>query len=568
MEQFVSMAPQTGGGRAQPYSDFRLVLEQVASHPNRPYFIYKSIIISNLYGVDIMDEAVEICKLRLFLKLAAQLESVDQIEPLPDIDFNIRAGNSLIGYTSFDDVRRATEATGFDFDDRAGKIEAAAQDLDKAFDLFRQQQTNLQGSIKADHKSELRSRLCKLGDQLDRFLAKDYGLKVNGSVASSDSLRKWKLTYKPFHWLIEFYGTISSGGFDAIIGNPPYVELKKVSEYTLLGFATRSCGDLYACMVEKALQLTKANSYQGMIVPISIVSTEGFKTLRRCVEVNSQLVFYSNFAERPSKLFNGVEKRLTIYLLKKIALNAAEDRKIYSSKYNRWAAEERDTLFEKLSYLNLSETTYAVSDSISKLGDSIEQKIQEKIAINAPLDLQSRKNTGHIIYYTRKLRYFIQFFDFTPKIYNNENNLIDPSELKKLCFDDQAIRDFYLAALNSSLFFWFFCSFSDVRNVNKREIDYFPCDAAKASVENLEKMSTVANELMQNFEENSEYITNNYKKYGTLSIQTFKPRLAKPIIDEIDKVLAVHYGFTDEELDFIINYDIKYRVGASLEDEG
>ena len=36
------------------------------------------------------------------------------------------------------------------------------------------------------------------------------------------------------------------------------------------------------------------------------------------------------------------------------------------------------------------------------------------------------------------------------------------------------------------------------------------------------------------------------------------------IIDETDKVLAAHYGFTEEELDFIINYDIKYRMGEEL----
>lgn len=42
---------------------------------------------------------------------------------------------------------------------------------------------------------------------------------------------------------------------------------------------------------------------------------------------------------------------------------------------------------------------------------------------------------------------------------------------------------------------------------------------------------------------------------------------SKPIIDEIDKVLADHYGFTDEELDFIINYDIKYRMGKELEND-
>ena len=41
-------------------------------------------------------------------------------------------------------------------------------------------------------------------------------------------------------------------------------------------------------------------------------------------------------------------------------------------------------------------------------------------------------------------------------------------------------------------------------------------------------------------------------------------RDSKPIIDEIDRVLAHHYGFTDEELDFIINYDIKYRMGDEL----
>jgi hypothetical protein len=48
---------------------------------------------------------------------------------------------------------------------------------------------------------------------------------------------------------------------------------------------------------------------------------------------------------------------------------------------------------------------------------------------------------------------------------------------------------------------------------------------------------------------------------------SFYPMFSKSIIDEIDKVLAKHYGFTDEELDFIINYDIKYRMGGELEGE-
>jgi hypothetical protein len=82
--------------------DFKAVLARLADHANERYFILKSIIIGNLFGVDIMEEAVEICKLRLFLKLVAQVETADQIEPLPDIDFNIRAGNTLVGFAETD----------------------------------------------------------------------------------------------------------------------------------------------------------------------------------------------------------------------------------------------------------------------------------------------------------------------------------------------------------------------------------------------------------------------------------------------------------------------------------
>ena len=54
---------------------------------------------------------------------------------------------------------------------------------------------------------------------------------------------------------------------------------------------------------------------------------------------------------------------------------------------------------------------------------------------------------------------------------------------------------------------------------------------------------------------------------GEISQDFYYVKLSKPIIDEIDKVLAKHYGFTEEELDFIINYDIKYRMGDELSGE-
>ena len=135
--------------------DFRDVLEQVKRHPSERYFILKSIVLNNLYGVDIMEEAVEICKLRLFLKLVAQLETYDQIEPLPDIDFNIRAGNTLVGFTSLDAVRQAMTVTPggqyrtlFEKEKAAlERIEEEAEIASAAFNQFRQQQTVLGGEV-------------------------------------------------------------------------------------------------------------------------------------------------------------------------------------------------------------------------------------------------------------------------------------------------------------------------------------------------------------------------------------------------------------------------------------
>lgn len=57
------------------------------------------------------------------------------------------------------------------------------------------------------------------------------------------------------------------------------------------------------------------------------------------------------------------------------------------------------------------------------------------------------------------------------------------------------------------------------------------------------------------------------RQTGRTETQSFKVSKSKPIIDEIDNILARHYGFSEEELDFIINYDIKYRMGKELNSE-
>ena len=77
----------------------------------------------------------------------------------------------------------------------------------------------------------------------------------------------------------------------------------------------------------------------------------------------------------------------------------------------------------------------------------------------------------------------------------------------------------------------------------------------------LNRLAHAARDLMADIKAHSKIQSIKYQQMGNLNIQSTYPRLSKPIIDEVDRVLAQHYGFTDEELDFIINYDIKYRMG-------
>ena len=154
-----------------------------------------------------------------------------------------------------------------------------------------------------------------------------------------------------------------------------------------------------------------------------------------------------------------------------------------------------------------------------------------------------------------------------PKIVDDAGQVRPPSELKDFSFVDKSIRDGFLAAFNSSLFYWYLTVYSDCRNLNRRELENFPLDSTKFDKVELAKLNELVHSLMADFKRNSRALPMRYEKLGTLEIQCIYPKLSKPLIDEIDRALAKHYGFTGEELDFIINHDIKYRMGGSDEEE-
>src|SRR5690606_6644071 len=97
-------------------------------------------------------------------------------------------------------------------------------------------------------KEELNNRLKQLNQELNLLLHKQ---------SAAIPYDAWLQAHQPFHWFAEFYDIIhDKGGFDVVIGNPPYVEYAKVrKEYTINSYSTLSSGNLFAFISERAKRI-------------------------------------------------------------------------------------------------------------------------------------------------------------------------------------------------------------------------------------------------------------------------------------------------------------------------
>lgn len=243
-------------------------LNESARHPSLEYYIKKRIITDNLYGVDIMEEATEIAKLRLFLALVSSAKTVNDLEPLPNIDFNIMAGNSLIGLIrvdaeGFDHLSQKEKGKGQQarlIDPVQGNLlgptvvqgnllqglaaseyQQILEDKNRSIALYKKHAFQ-----QADAELPQETRLLQLRDHIDK-LNRESQRKLNQLLLDEFSQRlgikyeqaqlvgkpqKRLLTIadidalEPFHWGYHFDRVFAQGGFDAIIANPPYETFK------------------------------------------------------------------------------------------------------------------------------------------------------------------------------------------------------------------------------------------------------------------------------------------------------------------------------------------------------
>jgi hypothetical protein len=540
-------------------------------HPNHEYFIYKSIILHNLYGVDIMHEAVEIAKLRLFLKLMGTVE-VDYdkpnlgLEPLPDIDFNIRAGNTLVGYATQHEFEELAHDK-LDFENDKQPVLDQADLVNRTYRRFKEKQLTEEYGSRSYKKAkeEVNHRLATLNEKLNRYLALSY-LPNN---YKEEDYEQWLESHQPFHWLAEFYDIIEEqGGFDVIIGNPPYVEYSKVKDkYRLIGFKTFKCGNLYAFVTEICYKLIGERGSYGMIIPLSSISTKRMNPLQKLMLHNSDRIHISNYESttHPTVLFVGAQIQLSIMIAKKGKFNTNKNPSSFITGYRRSYAEARRYLFDNVKYAGLKNSSTPVTN-LPKIADPIENKILLKF-FNQDKKLGNyfvSKETSSKSFWYRNFGnfYFKLAFIGEPK-FIVDGKQKKSSTISQVFVSEETNPEIFVSIIGSTLFYWYWVLFSDLYHLTKTDIKRFPLNINALNSLLKQKLIGLGKDLIESNYENAKWCTYN-KKSGVTCFWQFWSQPSKPIIDEIDKILADHYGFSNKELNFLQNYDIKYRMGDEL----
>lgn len=487
-------------------------LENMGKHPNKAYFIYKSIILNNLYGVDIMKEATETAKLRLFLKLVSTAnpnygkENIG-IEPLPDIDFNIKCGNTLVGYATEAEVENALTGNMLSMM-MTGEVRESILKLSMATHRYKQLQLAGGESYEQfkESKDALKSRRKSVNEILDRTLYEE--------VRELKPLDRWLADTQPFHWISEFYDIISAedgnGGFDIVIGNPPYIAKGKI-QYKLQDNSF-SAPDLYGYVINRSLNLLNNNGMHGFIVMHNIAFSNQFNQTRKLLRDKSAYCYFSFFARIPAGLFSGdVRVRNCIYIIKKDS--QCPIKQFFTTRMHRWFSESRAYLFDKLQYV-----PFELEEVIPMYFSILEKDLFANLRRFYQVRFLVDRNSQNKLYFKQSAYNWVSVTKKPAPCFESSGEEIDQSQVKAICFKKKEILDDLMLLYDGKLFFAYWLTFGDEFHVTKDDIlsmDY-PLDALTA--EDKSQLSKISNEFNEDLDGVIQYKLNAGKRVGNYNM--------------------------------------------------
>jgi len=274
-------------------------------------FHEKQTIIENcLFGVDINPNSVKICRLRLWIELLknAYYKNATELETLPNIDINIKCGNSLVSRFAIDaDLSQALKKSKWSIDSYRIAVDTYRNAESKQ---QKREMEKLIANIKSDFRSEIdnpfKKKISAARGKIDKIATeintqKNWGDKVNKQLfkdlekatanfkkleAERDDIETNKIFENAFEWRFEFPEVLNDDGtyqgFDVLIGNPPYgVSIKGIErDYLVSSISKVPDFEIYYLFIDRGYQLLKSKGQISYIIPNTILFNVFAQTYR------------------------------------------------------------------------------------------------------------------------------------------------------------------------------------------------------------------------------------------------------------------------------------------------
>jgi adenine-specific DNA-methyltransferase len=369
-------------------------------------FHEKQTLIENcLFGVDINPNSVKICRLRLWIELLknAYYKNATELETLPNIDINIKCGNSLVSRFAIDaDLSQALEKSKWTIDSyriavdtyRNAENKEQKREMVKLIDNIK---SDFRSKIETPFKKDIRDvrgkaeslaikilNLNSFGEKADKKLLIEHKKAVETLAkleTKRDDILSNKIYENAFEWRFEFPEVLNDNGdfvgFDVVIGNPPYIRQEELGEFKnhlQINYKVFTAGgDIFSYFYELSHSIMKNKGYFSFINN-TFDKTRAGKTLREFVENNFSFERYIDFTDVV------VFEEATTYPIILIAQKAIHKNNFKFFKYTKANFFDKELLSNRSVYTEVAQDK--MNTSAWNFINSFEQNILEKIQIH------------------------------------------------------------------------------------------------------------------------------------------------------------------------------------------
>ncbi|MBQ3788537.1 MAG: N-6 DNA methylase [Bacteroidales bacterium] len=506
----------------------------------------KQIIENNIYGVDIERGAIDIARLRFWLSIVVDAE---EPEPLPNFDYKFMQGNSLIeSYKGIDLSRISNRLRG-----GQSKSTQLLLGLDSDFSKKNLQRLMRDYFSVTDHKQKSSMRQA-INDEVKRLIS-DF---IGGTAADLDKLDP-SANQDFFLWHTWFKDIFDNGGFDIVIGNPPYGAklAEHFKQYIKDNYFSASShkkdglkgsSDTFVAFIELGHRILCNQGSLAFIVPMSVGSSDALTSLQYMIEKTCSEIKISSYSNRPKQIFDAACVRTSIFMIKK---DMTPIRHIYTTKLNRRTENLTiKDIVDNLAYVDSK--GQKIYGRYAKVGTESEVAILAKLLSSGKRIVDYYDEDGNGVYYRAAGGRYFNVVTNYPTFSSAEKSF--------KCRYTNIIG----LILSSSYFYFYQQVYTDGLNIKRSEIENYPLPLLESiPKEQMFFLEKLYQRYLADIEKNASVRqTSSSSTHHVESFKEYKIVRSKAIIDEIDDYVGPLYGLTQEEINFIKNYELEFRMAG------